>query len=85
SEQSSGMHPYAVWTALSAEGLGCNLQHSNLNEEFTRRVKEQWKIPTEWNFRAQSVFGIPKLGPERDETFKPVETRLEMYGSQDRW
>lgn len=26
SEHSSGMHQYAVWTALEAEGLGCNLQ-----------------------------------------------------------
>ncbi|KAG9728433.1 hypothetical protein KCU73_g12375, partial [Aureobasidium melanogenum] len=26
-DHSSGMHQYVVWTALEAEGLGCNLQH----------------------------------------------------------
>ncbi|KAH9208873.1 Nitroreductase-like protein [Leptodontidium sp. 2 PMI_412] len=40
SEQSAGMHQFALWCALEAEGLGANLQH--YNPHIDQMVKETW-------------------------------------------
>ncbi|KAF2098146.1 Nitroreductase [Rhizodiscina lignyota] len=78
SEHSSGMHQYAVWTALEAEGLGCNLQH--YNPLVDQRVQEEWKVPVDWSLKAQMVFGKP-VGPPRDKTALPVGERVFVHKS----
>ncbi|KIW02840.1 uncharacterized protein PV09_05897 [Verruconis gallopava] len=78
SEHSSGMHQYAVWTALSAEGFGCNLQH--YNPIVDEGVREQWKVPSSWALKAQLVFGKP-VGPPREKTVIPPEDRVFIYKS----
>ncbi|EYE91746.1 putative fatty acid repression mutant protein [Aspergillus ruber CBS 135680] len=74
---STGMHQFATWTLLEAEGLGCNLQH--YNEILQERASQQWSIPQEWRLTAQLVFGKP-AGPPRDKTFEPLDQRLFVYG-----
>jgi hypothetical protein len=76
------MHQYMLWTALEAEGLGCNLQHYNpLPDE---RAADTWNIPRNWSLKAQLVFGTPQEGaranlPQKDRV--PVEERLKIYGA----
>jgi predicted oxidoreductase (fatty acid repression mutant protein) len=54
-EHSSGMHQYIVWTALAAEGLGCNLQH--YQRALGQYLREEYSIKEAWNCKAQLVFG----------------------------
>ena len=61
-----------VWTAFSARGLGCNLQHYNYIPDFTAKVASQWNIPVTWKLKAQLVFGEPTAGPDKAKKFKPV-------------
>lgn len=55
SEQASGIASSNVWTALSQENIGANLQHYNpvIDEE----VAKTWDIPANWKLRGQLVFG----------------------------
>ncbi|KAK3386509.1 putative fatty acid repression mutant protein [Podospora didyma] len=76
-QQANGMLHYAVWTMLTAEGLGCSLQH--YNPMVDDRVCKEWDIPAGWKLGAQLVFGAP-AGPFREKTFEPVEERLFAYG-----
>ncbi|RMZ86423.1 hypothetical protein DV736_g6351, partial [Chaetothyriales sp. CBS 134916] len=80
SDHSSGMHHFIAWTALSLEGLGCNLQHYNLLPGFTKEVLEEWKLPQTWVLKSQLVFGKPINGMvrDRDRTYKPVEDRMSL-------
>lgn len=74
------MNQYIAWTALCAEGLGCNLQH--LNPAINKAVAETWNVPETWNLRAQLVFG-KATGPPRggiEKTFFPLEGRVLVYG-----
>ncbi|KAH0370544.1 Nitroreductase, partial [Aureobasidium melanogenum] len=79
-DHSSGMHQYVVWTALEAEGLGCNLQHYQgmMHEE----MYAQWKIPETWQAKAQLVFGKPLAGPlvDKEKTFRDIEECIKVYG-----
>jgi predicted oxidoreductase (fatty acid repression mutant protein) len=68
-----------VWTMLSAEGLGCNLQH--YNPMVSARTSEQWNIPTTWLLKAQMVFGTPAGPPIQEKVFEPVEKRMVTYGA----
>ncbi|KAJ5469639.1 hypothetical protein N7539_009257 [Penicillium diatomitis] len=77
SDHSSGMHQFALWTLLEAEGLGCNLQH--YNPMIDARVSQEWKIPLEWRLKAQLVFGKP-TGPPREKKFEPLEKRMFVHG-----
>ncbi|SLM41102.1 Nitroreductase-like [Lasallia pustulata] len=77
SEHTSGMHQYVVWTALEADGLGCNLQH--YNPVIDQRVQNEWKVPMEWGLKAQLVFG-KRAGEPGKKEFKPVEERLFVHG-----
>ncbi len=77
------MHEFVVWTALAAEGLGCNLQHIHGN--FPKEVSEAWDIPENWSPRAQLVFGKPN-GPPRggvEKVFAPLEGRVKVYGTKN--
>ena len=55
SNQSAGMLQYAVWTALTAKGLGASLQHYNpiIDDD----VKQKFDIPKDWKLIAQMPFG----------------------------
>jgi hypothetical protein len=82
SEHTSAMHQYMLWTSLEAEGLGCNLQHYNPLPN--QKASEIWKIPLEWDLKAQLVFGTPAEGareklPEKAQT--PLEERLFIHGA----
>lgn len=65
SEQSSGMHQYALWTALEMEGLGASLQH--YNELIASDVKKEWNLPESWKLIAQMPFGKPTAEPGEKE------------------
>lgn len=56
SNQSAGMLQYAVWIALTSEGLGASIQHYNplIDDE----VKEKFEIPESWKLIGQMPFGI---------------------------
>ncbi|EJY56748.1 nitroreductase [Alicyclobacillus hesperidum URH17-3-68] len=75
SEQTNGMHQYAVWVALEAEGLGASLQHYNMVEE---RVKAEWELPETWRMIAQMPFGSPTQQPRTKEV-QPVEARMRVF------
>lgn len=71
--QASGIAQYAVWTALSAEGLGVNLQHYNplIDDEVART----FDVPGSWKLISQMVVGNPVSEPDAIEK-KPVSERL---------
>lgn len=71
--QASGMVQFAIWTALSAEGLGVNLQHYNplIDEE----VASTFDVPASWKLWSQMVVGAPTAEPDALE-YKPIEERL---------
>jgi predicted oxidoreductase (fatty acid repression mutant protein) len=67
----------AVWTALSSEGLGANLQHySPLIDE---QIQKTWNIPANWKLDAQLVFGTP-TGAPHEKAFAPLEDRFKVFG-----
>ncbi|KAK0610028.1 Nitroreductase-like protein [Bombardia bombarda] len=79
SDHASGMLQYAIWTLLSAEGLGCSLQH--YNPRLNADISKEWNVPTDWDLKAEMVFGAPE-GPAREKTFEPVENhRLFVHGA----
>ncbi|AST94894.1 nitroreductase family protein [Shouchella clausii] len=76
SEQSSGMHQFAVWTGLENEGFGASLQHYNpIVDEL---VIKEWNVPETWKLRAQMPFGKPVQEPGEKE-FLPLENRVKLY------
>ncbi len=75
--QSDAMHQFTIWTALEAEGLGCNLQH--YNPLIDARVASEWKVDSDWELNAQLVFGTP-LGQPGEKSFQPVEERFKVFG-----
>lgn len=76
SEQSSGMHQYALWTALEMEGLGASLQH--YNELIASDVKKEWNLPESWKLIAQMPFGKPTAEPGEKE-YQPLEERVKVF------
>ena len=72
------MAQYALWTALSAEGCGCNLQH--FNPVIDAPVKHAWNIDDDWKLTAQLVFGGKKEGWE--ETLRP---KVDHYEAGERY
>lgn len=73
SNQSSGMLQYAVWTALSSEGLGVSIQHYNplIDDE----VKERYQLPKNWKLIAQMPFGLPTAEPDPLQ-YKDLQSRV---------
>lgn len=71
--QSAGMLQYAVWTALSQEGLGASLQH--YNPLIDEAVSKEFDVPDGWKLLAQMPFGTPVSEPGPLE-YKAVEERL---------
>ncbi|KAL6918565.1 hypothetical protein FSST1_010060 [Fusarium sambucinum] len=78
SEHNNAMQTFNLWTALSLEGLGCNLQH--INPIVDQRIVGQWNISPQWSLKAQLVFGQPTGEPAHEKTFVPVEDRLFVHG-----
>ncbi|MDZ7547978.1 nitroreductase family protein [Clostridium perfringens] len=74
-QQTSGMLQFAIWTALSIEGLGATLQHySELIEE---EVKKEFNIPSGWKMIAQMPFG-KGVAPAGEKEFMPIEDRVKI-------
>ncbi|MCJ1481719.1 hypothetical protein MMC06_001878 [Schaereria dolodes] len=78
SEHTSAMHQYMLWTALTAEGFGCNLQH--YNPLIDQRVANEWNVNIEWSLKGQLVFGKPTSDKLMDKTFKPLNERIFVHG-----
>ena len=77
-DQADAMVQYAIWTTLSAAGVGANLQH--YNPVIDTEVAKTWQIPADWTLRAQLVFG--GIGaPAGEKTFQAIEERLKVYGA----
>jgi predicted oxidoreductase (fatty acid repression mutant protein) len=72
------MHQFTVWTALEAEGLGCNLQHYNYSPEFANAVAETWHLPATWKLKSQLNFGQP-TGAPKERTYAPLEERVKVF------
>lgn len=74
--QTSGMHQFAIWTALEDAGLGASLQH--YNPLIDDQVRKEWKVPEEWKLLAQMPFGNP-LGEPYPKEFAPLEDRIKIF------
>lgn len=76
--QCDAMLQFALWTALEAEGLGCNLQH--YNPDIDAKVAAEFNIPEAWQLNAQLVIGGRKDKPG-EKSFMPVEQRYRVFGA----
>ena len=73
------MNQYVLWTALEAEGLGCNLQH--YNPPIDVKLQTAYDVPPTWSLQSQLVFGKPTGGPAiNPKAFDPVEKRVKYFG-----
>lgn len=81
--QTSGMHQYHMWVALSGLGFGVNLQH--YNPLIDAEVRETWGLPEHWALRAQMVFGEPDEGsdPGPKEQKTSAEERVQIFGTKE--
>ncbi|KAK0544926.1 type II nitroreductase [Tilletia horrida] len=77
SHQASGIAQSNTWTALSAEGYGCNLQH--LNEVGPSFIKKHG-LPEDYKLIAQLVFGVPNEMPG-EKSFLPDEQKVKVFGA----
>jgi len=73
SMQSAGMLQYAVWTALSTEGMGASLQH--YNPIIDAEVAQVFNVPKSWKLIAQMPFGSPTGEPDKLE-YVDLENRV---------
>lgn len=78
SEQSSGMHQFAVWTALEDMGYGASIQH--YNPLIDKRVAIRWDIPDGWRLITQMPFGTPIDAPSSRQQTSPPSQRRRVYG-----
>ena len=76
SEQASGMAQANVWTALSEENIGANLQH--YNPLIDDAVAKEWDIPTSWKLRAQLVFGSIEE-PAGEKEYMEDDARFKVF------
>ncbi|KAK9366406.1 Nitroreductase-like protein [Lipomyces kononenkoae] len=77
SEHTSAMHQFFLWTALEEEGFGASLQH--YNPLIDESVKKEWNIPSDWQLKAQLVFGTPTSEPTK-KAYQPQEERVFVHG-----
>ncbi|KAF2027959.1 Nitroreductase [Setomelanomma holmii] len=80
-DHAAGMLQFVVWTALAAEGLGCNLQH--YQPGITPWVKEKFDVPEHWKLTAQLVFGeiVEGPGPEKERT--GLDEAVKVFGGKE--
>lgn len=76
SQQASGMLQYILWTALSAHGLGANLQH--YNPIIDGKLSEYFDIPADWKLNAQMPFG-KLISPAGEKQFMDIEQRIKVF------
>lgn len=76
SQQTSGMHQFAIWTMLEDAGLGVSLQH--YNPLIDEKVAETRNINPDWKLIAQMPFGNPVAEPGEKE-FSPLDQRVLIY------
>ncbi|KAI1765892.1 Nitroreductase [Hypoxylon sp. FL1150] len=76
--QSDAMLQYVIWTALTTEGVGANLQH--YNPLIDAKVASEWGIPDSWKLNAQLVFG-GKTGDAGAKEFEPIEKLYKVAGA----
>lgn len=74
-EQTSGMLQFAIWTALSMEGLGATLQH--YTELIEVEVKREFNLPSSWKMVAQMPFG-KGTAPAGEKEFTSIEERVQV-------
>lgn len=74
-QQTSGMLQFAIWTALSIEGLGATLQH--YTELIENEVRKEFNIPSNWKMIAQMPFG-KGTDPAGEKEFSPIENRVKI-------
>lgn len=73
SEQTHGMHTFALWTLLESLNIGANLQHYNpLIDEY---VATTYDIPQNWKLRGQLVFGGKVEQPD-EKQYLALEDRI---------
>ncbi|CAG9997099.1 unnamed protein product [Clonostachys byssicola] len=77
SEHNNAMVAFNLWTALSLEGFGCNLQH--INPTIDQKIVGRWNISPQWSLKAQLVFGTPVGEPPHEKVFKPTEDRVFIF------
>ena len=77
-DQANAMVQYAVWTTLSAAGVGANLQHYNPLPDAA--IAQEWQLPESWKLRAQMVIG-GIAAPAGEKTFAPLENRVKVFGA----
>lgn len=75
-EQSSGSAQISVWTALSNEGVGANLQH--YNEIVEKDLAKEFNVPENWKLSAQLVFGT-KVGDTYEKTTLPASETVKVF------
>jgi predicted oxidoreductase (fatty acid repression mutant protein) len=76
SNQSAGMHQYAVWTMLESVGFGASLQH--YNPLIDGDVKKEWNINPHWKLVAQMPFGLP-TNPPGEKAYNPIDERILLF------
>ncbi|MDR3234042.1 MAG: nitroreductase family protein [Planctomycetaceae bacterium] len=76
SQQTSGLHQFAVWLLLEEAGFGVSLQH--YNPLIDDAVKKRWNLPAGWQLIAQMPFGVPAEEPGAKEHL-PLEERFKVF------
>ncbi|KAE8229879.1 hypothetical protein CF326_g5134 [Tilletia indica] len=76
SDHASGMAQIHLWTALSLEGYGANLQHYKQANDL---ILKKYHLPSDWRLTAQLVFGVPQ-GEPKVKDFVPDEERVRKFG-----
>lgn len=76
SEHSTAIAQFAVWTALSEQGIGASLQH--YNPIVDEQVAELFNVPASWKLRAQLVFGSIEA-PAGEKTYMDDQARFKTF------
>lgn len=76
SEHSTAIAQFAVWTALSEQGIGASLQH--YNPIVDQEVAQTFDVPASWKLRAQLVLGSIEA-PAGEKTFIDDAIRFKTF------
>ncbi|WVQ80376.1 hypothetical protein IAT38_002481 [Cryptococcus sp. DSM 104549] len=83
SDNSAGILQHIVWTALTAEGHGANLQHyGQFSPETQADVNKLVDAPPSWKITALLPFGVPSAPPS-EKAFAPVEERTKFFFDEE--
>lgn len=76
SQQTSGMHQFAIWTLLEDAGFGASIQH--YNPIIDEAVSKEWNINPHWKLIAEMPFGAPAQIPG-EKSFSPLRERVLLF------